>query len=205
MRNADSENNKKRVNSVNGVLSADSAAMPKPAVFLDRDGCVTVEKGYVGRAEDMEIYPFAKRCVERLHRLGYLVIVITNQSGVGRGFFTEKELIRMNDMLRDKTGVDAVYYCPHWYNPGSTSARYNVDCGCRKPRTGMIDAARKDFDIDMDNSFFVGDRASDLLTGKNAGIKAILVRTGYGAGELEEAVVPDGIYDDLDDFVNSLS
>lgn len=182
----------------------------KPAVFLDRDGCVTVEKSYVARAEDMEIYPFAKMCVDRLHELGYLAIVITNQSGVGRGLFTEEELGRMNDRLYRETGVDAVYYCPHWYSSNSTLPQYNIDCGCRKPKTGMIDAAVRDFaqkgiTIDMAASYFAGDRATDLLTGENAGTKTILLRTGYGFGPLEKPVVPDAVYDDLEEFVKSLS
>lgn len=183
--------------------------LKKPAVFLDRDGCVTVEKSYVKTAEDMEIYEFSKDCVEKLHKLGFLAIVITNQSGVGRGYFTEDELQRMNERLLNETGVDAIYYCPHWYNGDSTLPQYNVDCECRKPKTGMIDKARKEFaqkgiEIDMENSYFVGDRATDLLTGKNAGVKAILVRTGYGLGELERPVTPDAVYDDLKAFVESL-
>ncbi|MGN0407096.1 MAG: D-glycero-alpha-D-manno-heptose-1,7-bisphosphate 7-phosphatase [Bacteroides sp.] len=181
----------------------------KPAVFLDRDGCVTVEKSYVRRAEDMEIYPFSKPCVDRLHELGYLAIVITNQSGVGRGMFTEEELGRMNDRLYKEVGVDAVYYCPHWYNKESTLPKYNIDCECRKPKTGMIEAAKRDFaakgiTIDIAGSYFAGDRATDLLTGKNAGMKAVLVRTGYGSGPLEADVVPDDIYDNLEEFVKSL-
>lgn len=181
----------------------------KPAVFLDRDGCVTVEKSYVSHAEDMEIYPFAGPCVDRLHELGYLAIVITNQSGVGRGMFTEEELKRMNDRLYAETGVDAVYYCPHWHNPNSTLPQYNIDCECRKPKTGMIEAAKRDFAkkgiaIDMAASYFAGDRATDLLTGKNAGTKAVLLRTGYGSGPLEKPVVPDAVYDNLEEFVKSL-
>ena len=118
----------------------------KPAIFLDRDGCVTVEKSYVKTAEDMEIYPFAKKCVDRIHELGYWAIVITNQSGVGRGMFTEEELGRMNDRLIRETGVDAVYYCPHWHNENSTLPQYNIECDCRKPNTGMIEKAKKDFE-----------------------------------------------------------
>ena len=148
----------------------------KPAIFLDRDGCVTVEKSYVKTAEDMEIYPFAKKCVDRIHELGYWAIVITNQ-----------------------------YYCPHWHNENSTLPQYNIECDCRKPNTGMIEKAKKDFDIDIEDSYFVGDRATDLLTGKKAGTKAILVRTGYGSGPLEKPVTPDGIYDSLEAFVRDLT
>lgn len=176
----------------------------RPAVFLDRDGCVTLEKSYVKTAEEMEIYPFAKACVDRLHELGYLAIVITNQSGVGRGYFTEEAIKEMNEKLIRETSVDAVYYCPHWFNMASTLPAYNIDCECRKPKTGMIDKARKDFDIDMTRSYFVGDRATDLLTGKNAGIKSILVRTGYGSGPLEREAVFDAEFPDLKAFVDSL-
>lgn len=176
----------------------------KPAVFLDRDGCVTVEKSYVKTAEEMEIYPYAARCVERIHELGYWAIVITNQSGVGRGMFTEKELGRMNDKLIRETGVDAVYYCPHWHNEKSRLPEYNIECECRKPNTGMIEKAKKDFPIDISRSYFVGDRATDLMTGKKAGTKAILVKTGYGEKPLEHPVTPDAVYDNLEEFTKAL-
>lgn len=191
-----------------GIYMADIKII-KPAVFLDRDGCITVEKSYVSRACDMEIYPFARRCVDRLHELGYLAIVITNQSGVGRGLFTEEELKLMNDRLYDETGVDAVYYCPHWHNRESRILKYNIDCECRKPRTGMIEAARRDFAaegiaIDMAASYFAGDRATDILTGINAGTRTVLLRTGYGSGPLEKDVTPDFVYDNLEEFIKSL-
>jgi D,D-heptose 1,7-bisphosphate phosphatase len=180
-----------------------------PAVFLDRDGCITEEKSYVRTAEDMEVYSFAAACIGKLHEMGYLAVVITNQSGIGRGYFTEEALEEMNDRLLRETGVDAIYYCPHWYNEKSTLSQYNIDCECRKPRTGMIDRARREFaakgiDIDMGHSWFVGDRATDLLTGKNAGIKSVLVRTGYGSGRLEQPVEPDFVCEDLEAFVTML-
>lgn len=122
----------------------------RPAVFLDRDGVLTKEKSYVSSVKDMEIFPYAAECVRQIHEKGYYAIVITNQSGVARGLFTEEELAKMNDCLIRETGVDAVYYCPH--HPDGKIKEYKKICSCRKPGTGMLEAARQDFAIDMQRS-----------------------------------------------------
>lgn len=174
----------------------------KPAVFLDRDGVLTEEKGYVCSLEELRIFPYAKECVQQIKAKGYYVIVITNQSGIARGFFTESMLLKMNDHLKRMIGADKVYYCPH-YLTGKVR-KYAIDCNCRKPKTGMIKAACKEFNIDIENSFLVGDRASDIMTGQNAGIRTILVESGYGTANLESNVIPDYIVNDLRNVIQIL-
>ena len=168
--------------------------MSRPAIFLDRDGVLCEEKGYLHTGDALAIFPYSAECVKTLHDVGYLAIVITNQSGVARGFLTEEDLRRMNHELTELTNVDAIYYCPHLEN----------SCDCRKPKVGLIDQARADFDIDMSRSWFIGDRASDIQTGINAGIKAALLESGYGLEKLEFDVTPDYVFADLRKFAEFL-
>lgn len=168
----------------------------KPAIFLDRDGVVTIEKGFVCSVDDLEIFSFAKKCVECLQIKGYWVIVITNQSAVGRGLLEVEELEKMNRLLIDEIGVDAVYYCPHFHE--------DSPCECRKPEIGLIKQALKDFAIDMTKSWFVGDRASDILAGEACGVRTVLLNSGYGIMKLEKSVSPDYIYENLMEFVENL-
>ncbi len=174
----------------------------RPAVFLDRDGVLTEEKGYVVSIENLSIFSYAAECVKTIHQKGYYAIVITNQSGVARGLFSEKNLWEMNDYLMQQIGLDAVYYCPH--HPEGTVMKYRKKCHCRKPQTGMLRAAQAKFDIDMQKSYMVGDRASDIMAGKNAGIKTILLESGYGTARLEKEIKPDYILQDLRDVITIL-
>lgn len=173
-----------------------------PAVFLDRDGVLTVERGHICPVDEVEIFPYAADCIAQIHKKGYLAIVITNQSGVARGLFTEKELLEFHEQLRKKTSVDAVYYCPH-YVKGSVK-KYAVECECRKPNTGLIKRACLDFKIDGMRSFMVGDRASDIITGKNAGLQTVLLESGYGSRTMEENVKADFVFQDLREFAENL-
>lgn len=170
--------------------------MKKPVIFLDRDGVLTKEKSYVLQKEELEIFPFAKECIQRLHDAGYLTIVVTNQSAVGRKMLAERTLQEMNDILKRDTGVDDVFYCPHWHPTA-------IICNCRKPQIGMIVKAMEKYDLDLKHAYFIGDRASDIKTGNNVGIKTVLLKSGYGIKKLEENVVSDYIFNDLLDFVNS--
>ncbi|GFI46391.1 D-glycero-beta-D-manno-heptose-1,7-bisphosphate 7-phosphatase [Lachnospiraceae bacterium] len=167
----------------------------KPAVFLDRDGVLAKEKSYVISVKDLEIFPYAAECVRKIHEKGYYAIVVTNQSGVARGMFTEEELQKMNDCLIKETGVDGVYYCPH--HPEGKVKEYRKKCSCRKPGRGMFDAAGKDFDIDMQRSWMIGDQAGDIRAGKNLGFRTVLLESGYGTAGLEEETEPDYILNDL--------
>lgn len=167
----------------------------KPAVFLDRDGVLTEEKSYIASVEELSIFPYTAECIRQMHRKGYYAIVITNQSGIARGLFTEDNLVEMNEYLKINAGVDAVYFCPH--HPDGKVKQYKKICKCRKPEIGLIEQACKDFNIDMDKSYMVGDRASDILAGKKAGIKTVLLESGYGTKRLEADVMPDYVFEDL--------
>lgn len=167
----------------------------KAAIFLDRDGVLTKEKGYVTKVEELEIFAYARECIQKIKKKGYLIIVVTNQSGVARGFFTEKELKKINAHLIKETGAGALYYCPH-HEKGIIPA-YTKKCNCRKPGIGMIETACRDYDIDLKRSYMIGDRAGDILTGQKAGVKTVLLESGYGTAGLEELVTPDYILKDL--------
>ena len=176
--------------------------MMNPAVFLDRDGVLTVEHLIITPPNKTEIFDYAKDCVDRIHELGYLAIVITNQEGVAKGLFAIDELIRVNERLIDVTGVDDIFFCPH--HPEGTIKEYTCICDCRKPKTGLIRKAVEKYDVDLARSFMVGDRAGDILAGKNAGIKTVLVDSGYGRSHMEQAVEADYYCADLRDFVSEV-
>lgn len=167
----------------------------KPAIFLDRDGVLTEEKSYVCHLEDLTIFSYVKECIKTIKEKGYYAIVVTNQSGVARGLFSEETLQEMNAYLIRETGADAVYYCPHHVN--GKIEKYREECNCRKPKTGMIEKACQEFQIDLEKSYMVGDRASDILLGQNAGLTTILAESGYGTERLEQDVKPDYIIRDL--------
>jgi D-glycero-D-manno-heptose 1,7-bisphosphate phosphatase len=163
----------------------------RPAVFLDRDGTLIEEVNFLSRLEDLRFFPFTAQATELLKEKGYLVIVITNQSGIGRGIFEEKAMHEIHSEIQRKLDgkIDAFYFCPHLPDAG---------CACRKPRTEMIERAARDFSIDLKSSWMVGDKAMDIETGFNAGIKTALVLTGYGqkAAEILERK-PDLIAENL--------
>ena len=174
----------------------------KPAVFLDRDGVLTEEKGYIAAVQNLTIFPYTAECVQKIHQKGYYAIVITNQSGVARGLIAEEALLEMNEYLIQQTGVDAVYYCPHHEN--GIVEKYRKRCNCRKPNTELIERACSKYQIDMQRSFMVGDRACDILLGQNAGVKTILLKSGYETAGLESEVTPDYILKDLRNVIDVL-
>ncbi len=146
----------------------------RPAVFVDRDGTLIEEVNYLSRVEDLRLFPFTRTAVERLKAAGYLVIVITNQSGIGRGVYDEAAMHRIHEAIQHQLGgaIDAFYFCPHLPCDG---------CSCRKPRLGMIEAAVKDLPVDLSRSWFIGDKKIDVETGFAAELRSVLVLTGYGS------------------------
>lgn len=178
------------------------AKAKSPAVFLDRDGVLTEENGYITLPEKLKIFPYAAESVRKIRQKGYYAIVITNQSGVARGLFTEEALCRMNDYLTEQTDVDAIFYCPH--HPDGKVGKYRKECGCRKPGIGMFEAAYREFPIDIAKSYMIGDRAGDILAGQRAGLRTILLESGYGTGRLEAEVTPDIVMQDLRDVAEWL-
>lgn len=152
----------------------------RPAVFLDRDGTIAEEVGYLNHASRFRMFPWVAGALQRLNEARYPVVVVTNQSGVGRGYFPESLVREVNQIMTQQLSklgakIDAIYYCPH------TSAE---NCDCRKPRTGMLERAAQEHALDLQRSFVVGDRYGDIELARNARARGILVRTGYGEGEL---------------------
>jgi D-glycero-D-manno-heptose 1,7-bisphosphate phosphatase len=170
------------------------------AVFVDRDGTIIEELGYLSDPDKVRLMPDAAASISKLNRKGIPVVIISNQAGVARGLFTQDDLERVNERVlallasRD-AHVDAAYYCPH--HPD-----FDVDCACRKPRPGLLLKAASDMGIDLSRSFMVGDRLIDMQAGKSAGTSTVFLRTGYGRKELEEsrtevAKTADRVCDDL--------
>lgn len=153
------------------------------AVFIDRDGTLNEDIGYVSAPDELVLYPWAAEAVRLVNDSGFRAIVITNQSGIARGMYTEQTLgaihARMiEELAREGARIDAVYYCPH--HPEIGDAHYRVTCDCRKPRTGLLDAAAREHNIDLTRSFVIGDKSSDITLAENAGARSALVLTGYG-------------------------
>lgn len=172
------------------------------AVFIDRDGVITKELGYICPINMVEVFPYVRECVKIIHEKGYLAIVVTNQSGVARGIFSEEELVELNNRIQADTMVDAIYFCPH--HEKGVVEKYKINCNCRKPNIGMIEKASKRYNIKIDESYMVGDRATDIICGENAKLKTVLVNSGYGIMNLEQPIEPDYIMDDLKEFANWL-
>jgi D,D-heptose 1,7-bisphosphate phosphatase len=157
--------------------------MSMPAVFLDRDGTVNVDKDYLYKSGDFEFEKDVVRTLKYLYDKGYSLIIISNQSGIARGYFSVSDVEKLHSFINseaEKNGFKfkAIYYCPH-YRDGKIPG-YSIDCECRKPGTGMIEQAVSEHKIDLGRSYLVGDKESDILAGKKAGLKTILVGTGYG-------------------------
>lgn len=175
------------------------------AVFLDRDGTINIEVDLLRRLDQLRILPGAARAIKRLNRLGFLVVVITNQAVVARGWMTEKEVDEVHAVLiqrLNKRGakIDAVYSCPH--HPNANLKKYRILCKCRKPNIGMIMRAVKRFNIDRKKSFMIGDATRDILAGKRAKLKTILVRTGHAGLDGNYVVHADYEAKNLGEAVN---
>ncbi len=152
--------------------------MFKGAVFLDRDGTVNVEKNYIDDPEDLKLYEGVSDAIKRLNKKGIRVIVVTNQSGVARGYFTEERVLEINEYLKellanDGASLDGIYYCPH-------HPEFDQTCDCRKPKPGLLIRAADDLQIDLEASYVVGDKLSDLELAGSISAKGVLVLTGYG-------------------------
>jgi len=151
------------------------------AVFLDRDGTLNIDKGYVHRIEDWEWIPGAMEAMVALKNAGFLLIVITNQAGIARGYYDENAMNIMHSKVNEElkshgATIDGFYHCPH--HPDFSGA-----CECRKPNPGLLFKAMRDFDIDRNHSWMIGDKASDIQAGLSAGVSPILILTGYGQTE----------------------
>jgi D-glycero-D-manno-heptose 1,7-bisphosphate phosphatase len=145
----------------------------RPAAFLDRDGVVNIDRGYVSRHEDFTFVPGLLEGARSLHRLGFALVVVTNQSGIGRGMYDEATFEQLTSWMKKQFAdasapLSGVYYCPH--HPTEAHGRYRRDCDCRKPAAGMLFAAARDLELDLGRSVMFGDRASDLMAAAAAGV-----------------------------------
>ncbi len=172
------------------------------AVFLDRDGVITADPPhYAYEKSKLKFIPKADRAIRLLNKNGFMVVVVSNQSGIARGYYSEESAVLFNQVMKERleekgARIDAMYYCPH--HPEAQVAKYRVNCECRKPKPGMLKKSESDWDIDLRNSFIIGDKETDLETGKAVGCKTILVKTGYGLEELRNKRIDcDYVADDL--------
>jgi len=153
------------------------------AVFLDRDGTINEEVSFLSRMEQLKLFPQTPEAIRLVNAAGMKAVVVTNQSGIARGYFTEEFVRsvhdRINELLRaDGAFIDGFYVCPH--HPVYGNGIYKQDCDCRKPKPGLLLQAAAELDIDLARSYMVGDMLKDIEAGKKAGAKGVLVRTGYG-------------------------
>jgi D-glycero-D-manno-heptose 1,7-bisphosphate phosphatase len=178
------------------------------AVFLDRDGTIIEDTGYVSTPQDVRFLPGSIAAIKELNQAGYKVIVITNQSGVARGFFSESMLQTIDKSIQKAVlsgggHIDAFYYCPHHADHGFYP--YRQECGCRKPSPGLIKKAAHDHQVALDQSFMIGDHSGDVTAGQQAGVRTVFVTTGHGAEEQKKLKKqPDRIAADLAGAVNWL-
>jgi len=160
----------------------------RPAVFLDRDGTMSEERGFIDRLELLEIFPWTSDAVRLLNRAGFAVVVVTNQSAIGRGIIDEPFLHTVHGafdrhLARSGARVDRYYFCPH--HPDAKLPEHRMVCRCRKPGPGMIEQATRELGLDPAQSFMVGDRLIDVACGRGAGVRSILVRSGHSAHQVE--------------------
>ncbi|MGQ9778663.1 MAG: D-glycero-alpha-D-manno-heptose-1,7-bisphosphate 7-phosphatase [Bacillota bacterium] len=181
----------------------------RPAVFLDRDGTISEEIGYIRDPAQYRLLPGAAAAIRRLNERGIPVILVTNQSGPARGFYGEETVLAVLDEMRRQLAkegahLDGVYYCPHL--PGGIVPAYAVECDCRKPRPGMLLRAAEEHGLDLARSFMVGDKVSDVEVARRVGCRSILVLTGYGRSlwadrSLWHNLAPDLVAQDLTEAV----
>jgi len=182
----------------------------RKAIFLDRDGTVTEEVGYVNHPDRLKLIPGAAEAIKKINDSGMMAILITNQAGVAKGYFPEWMVHRVHEklesLLRERGArLDRIYYCPH--HPEGREKTYKIICACRKPAPGMIHMAEKELNIDVAKSYVIGDKYMDVELARKVGATGIMVLTGYGKGEYELfgnawKLKPDHISQDLSEAVD---
>ncbi|MDI6766524.1 MAG: HAD family hydrolase [Bacteroidota bacterium] len=177
-------------------------------IFLDRDGTINHEVDFLHSPTDLNLLPRSANAIHEANMQGWKVFIITNQSGIARGILTEDQLLVIHrtlgqELLKYNAKLDAIYYCPH--HPDIGEPPFRKECECRKPKIGMLEKAAAEYNINLKNSFVIGDKMIDVQTGKNSGVTSILVLTGYGKTELElcrkQNVLPDFIANNLYDAI----
>lgn len=173
----------------------------RPAVFLDRDGTINQERNYLCKIEEFELISGVPQALKVLQDAGFLLVVVSNQSGVARGYFSLQDVQHLNvymsrQLAQHGVCLDGIYICPH--HPTAGIGELRQDCNCRKGKPGMLLQAARDLNIDLPNSYMIGDKGSDVEAGVAAGCVSLLVRTGYGvAQQLSESSQCSGVFDSL--------
>jgi histidinol-phosphate phosphatase family protein len=187
-----------------GIVQRSSLATPQRAVFLDRDGTLIPDKDCLRNADELELLPDVAEAVHELNHNGWRTVVVTNQPVIAKGFCDETELQNIHNKMetllgREHAFLDRIYFCPHHPEKGfpGERAELKIDCDCRKPKIGMIQKAVADLNIDLKQSWLIGDTTTDLQTAKNAGLKSILVRTGSAGRDGKFPAQPDFVFDTL--------
>lgn len=181
--------------------------MKNKAVFLDRDGVINKDYGYVHQVEKFEIYPQVFPALKKLQEAGFKLFVVTNQSGIAVGYYTEEDFHNVNNHMlsvfkKEGIKIEKVYYCPH--HPEGVVPELTKKCECRKPESGMIKQAIKEFNIDPKQSFLIGDKETDIQAAHKEGIKAILVKTGQGLKHVDNTTadyIAEDILDAVENFI----
>ncbi len=194
---------------VSGVIARSSFATQQRAVFLDRDGTLVPDRDCLRTVDGLELLPGVAEALHQLNHSGWRTVMVTNQPVVAKGWCTEAELQNIHNKLetllgREHAFLDRIYFCPHHPEKGFPGERADlkIECNCRKPKTGMIQAAVGDLNIDLKQSWLIGDTTTDLQTAKNAGLKSILVRTGSAGKDGKYDASPSHVFDTLRDAVN---
>jgi D-glycero-D-manno-heptose 1,7-bisphosphate phosphatase len=165
--------------------------MMRPAVFIDRDGTINEQRGYINHISRFALLPGVGKAISLLNMNDHIVVVTSNQSGVARGYFPIQLVKDIHDVMvlelkKYKAYVDRIYFCPH--HPDGIVPEYSRQCSCRKPNIGLIKQAQDELDIDMETSYVIGDRLVDIEFAHNANLPGILVLTGYGKGEVQYSI-----------------
>ncbi|MBQ6856252.1 MAG: HAD-IIIA family hydrolase, partial [Lachnospiraceae bacterium] len=188
----------------NGLVSGKSLKNKQKCIFLDRDGTINKKNGFISKEEEFELEDCALEAIKKINKSGYLAIVITNQPSVARGLCEIEDIERIHRKLSTLLGREGVYlddilFCPHHPDKGFPEENpiYKIPCDCRKPKTGMIDKAVKKYNIDLENSWMIGDTTMDLQTGVNAGVHTALVLTGDAGNDKKYDVQPELVGKDL--------
>jgi len=190
-----------------GKVARRNLEQKQRCIFLDRDGVINIDTDLIHRTEDFDLYPFAPEAIKRINKMGFLAVVVTNQSVLARGLCSEQDLEEIHKKMETVLGnygafVEAIYYCPHHPHGGFPEEvkELKIDCHCRKPKPGMLTDAAERFNIDLSASFMIGDSQRDIEAGKNAGCTTIRVKTGHGM--TPSAVSPNYHVENLSEAVD---
>lgn len=194
-----------------GICDAKNLANKQKAIFLDRDGTINEYVGFLRKEEDFRLIPGVSEAIKKINNSGYLAIVVTNQPVIARGEVTEEELEEIHKKMETLLGLDGayiddIYYCPHHPDKGFEGEipELKIECDCRKPKTGMLEKATREHNIDLSSSIMIGDSTLDIKMAENAGMQSVLLKTGQKGEDGKYEVSPTLIAEDLNDAINKI-